>query len=85
MDQVQGQISSGHGELEEIRVVLAPELIARARAVEPDFSRMVNLALESYMRRLEYSMSDKDIENTIGALNAFNDKHGFLSDEFSTL
>ena len=67
-------------------LTLDESLIARARAVTPDLSGLVERVLTDHVVRLERRrMDDTELQRVIDALDAHHRAHGLLSDEFPSL
>lgn len=70
-----------------VNLSLNEDLIARARRSTKNLSATVEELLAGYVQQEEArkQVADEELEQIISALNDFHERHGLLSDEFSTL
>lgn len=70
-----------------VNLSLNEDLIARAKRSTKNLSATVEELLAGYVQQEEARKraADEELEQVISALNDFHERHGFLSDEFSTL
>ena len=70
-----------------VSLSLNEDLVARAKKTSRNLSATVEELLAGYVHREQARRraEDEKLDEVISALNAFHERHGFLSDEFSTL
>jgi len=70
-----------------VNLSLNEDLITRAKRSTKNLSATVEELLAGYVQQEEAlrRAADEELEQVISALNDFHERHGFLSDEFSTL
>jgi antitoxin CcdA len=70
-----------------VNLSLNEDLVARAKKSTRNLSATVEELLASYVQQEQARRraEDEKLDEVISALNAFHERHGFLSDEFSTL
>ena len=70
-----------------VNLSLNEDLVARAKKSTRNLSATVEELLAGYVQQEQARRraEDKTLNQVITALNAFHERHGFLSDEFSTL
>lgn len=70
-----------------VNLSLNEDLVARAKASTRNLSATVEELLAGYVQQVQARRraEDEALDQVITALNAFHERHGFLSDEFSTL
>lgn len=67
-----------------INLSLNEDLLSRARQITKNLSATVEELLASYVQQEQARQraANEELDQVISALNAFNERHGFLSDEF---
>ncbi len=70
-----------------VNLSLNEDLVARAKRTSRNLSATVEELLAGYVQREQARRraEDEKLDEVISALNAFHERHGFLSDEFSIL
>ena len=70
-----------------VNLSLNEDLVARAKASTRNLSATVEELLAGYVQQVQARRraEDEALDQVITALNAFHERRGFLSDEFSTL
>ncbi len=70
-----------------VNLSLNEDLVARAKKSTRNLSATVEKLLADYVQQEQARRraEDEKLDEVISALNAFHERHGFLSDEFSTL
>ena len=70
-----------------VNLSLNEDLVARAKRSTRNLSATVEELLAGYVQQEQARRraEDEKLDEVISALNAFHERHGFLSDEFSTL
>jgi len=70
-----------------VNLSLNADLLMRAKALTKNLSGTVEDLLAAFVQQATARQRDEDerLDAVISALNAFHDRHGFLSDEFSNL
>ncbi len=70
-----------------VNLSLNEDLVARAKKSTRNLSATVEELLAGYVQQEQARRraEDETLDEVISALNAFNERHGFLSDEFSNL
>ena len=70
-----------------VNLSLNEDLVARAKKSTRNLSATVEELLAGYVQQEQARrrVEDEALDQVITALNEFNERHGFLSDEFSNL
>jgi len=70
-----------------VNLSINEDLLFRAKQITKNLSATVEELLAGYLQQEHARRREEDeaLEQVIAALNAFNERHGFLSDEFSNL
>ena len=70
-----------------VNLSLNEDLVARAKKSTRNLSATVEELLAGYVQQEQARRraEDEKLDEVITALNAFNERHGFLSDEFPNL
>ena len=70
-----------------VNLSLNEDLVARAKKTARNLSATVEKLLADHLQQEQARRraEDEKLDEVISALNAFHERHGFLSDEFSTL
>lgn len=70
-----------------VNLSLNEDLVARAKRSTRNLSSTVEELLAGYVQQEQARRraEDEKLDEVITALNAFNERHGFLSDEFPNL
>ena len=70
-----------------VNLSLNSDLLARVKALTNNLSRTVEDLLAGFIQdeQARKRAEDEKIDEVVSALNVFYERHGFLSDEFSTL
>ena len=70
-----------------VNLSLNSDLLARVKPLTSNLSRTVEDLLVGFVRdeQARRRAEDEEIDEVVSALNASHERHGFLSDEFSTL
>ena len=70
-----------------VNLSLNEDLVARAKKSTRNLSATVEKLLADHLQQEQARRraEDEKLDEVISALNAFNERHGFLSDEFSNL
>ena len=70
-----------------VNLSLNEDLVARAKKSTRNLSATVEKLLADHLQQEQARRraEDETLDEVISALNAFHERHGFLSDEFSTL
>ena len=70
-----------------VNLLLAQDIVTRARALTTNLSATVEQLLETYVAQEQARRRAEDarLDEVVNLLNAFNARHGYLSDEFSNL
>ena len=70
-----------------VNLSLNSDLLARVKALTNNLSRTVEDLLTGFVHdeQARQRTEDEKIDEVVSALNASHERHGFLSDEFSSL
>ncbi len=70
-----------------VNLSLNEDLVAQAKKSTRNLSATVEKLLADYVQQEQARrrIEDEKLDEVISALNAFNERHGFLSDEFPNL
>lgn len=70
-----------------VNLSLNTDLLAQVREVTPNLSATVETLLGDYLQSARQQREDEQrkLDSVIDAVNDLHTRHGFLSDEFSTL
>ncbi len=70
-----------------VNLSINEDLLSRAKQSTKNLSATVEELLAGYVQQEQARKREEDeaLEQVITALNAFNERHGFLSDEFPNL
>ncbi len=70
-----------------VNLSLNEDLLARVKTLTNNVSRTVEDLLAGFVQDEEARQraADEKVDEVVSALNAFHERHGFLSDEFSSL
>ncbi|MCP9320667.1 type II toxin-antitoxin system CcdA family antitoxin [Acetobacter persici] len=70
-----------------VNLSLNTDLLAQVREVTPNLSATVETLLSDYLQSAQQQREDEQrrLDGVIDAVNELHARHGFLSDEFSTL
>lgn len=70
-----------------VNLSINEDLLFRAKQTTKNLSATVEELLAGYVQQehAHRRAEDEALDQVISALNAFHERHGFLSDEFSTL
>ena len=70
-----------------VNLSLNEDLVAQAKKTTRNLSATVEKLLADHLKQEQARRraEDEKLDEVISALNAFHERHGFLSDEFSTL
>lgn len=70
-----------------VNLSLNEDLLVRARALTRNLSGTVEELLAGYLQQEQARRREEDarLDGVVLALNAFHERHGFLSDEFPNL
>jgi antitoxin CcdA len=70
-----------------VNLSLSTDLLAQVREVTPNLSATVETLLGDYLQSARQQREDEQrkLDGVIDAVNGLHARHGFLSDEFSTL
>lgn len=70
-----------------VNLSLNADLLAQVRQVTPNLSATVETLLGDYLHAAREKREDeqRQLDGVIDAVNELHTRHGFLSDEFSTL
>ena len=70
-----------------VNLSLNTDLLAQVREVTPNLSATVEILLGDYLQSARQHREDerRKLDGVIDAVNDLHTRHGFLSDEFSTL
>ena len=76
-----------NGPRRAVNLSLNEDLVVRAKKTTRNLSATVEELLAGYVQQEQARRraEDETLDEVISALNAFHERHGFLSDEFSTL
>lgn len=76
-----------HAPRRAVNLSLNGDLLARARKLTRNLSATVEDLLAGYVRQEQARQraEDERLDQVVSDLNAFHERHGFLSDEFSSL
>ena len=76
-----------NGTRRAVNLSLNEDIVARAKKTTRNLSATVEELLAGYVQQEQARRraEDETLDEVISALNAFHERHGFLSDEFSTL
>ncbi len=76
-----------NGPRRAVNLSLNEELVARAKKSTRNLSATVEELLAGYVQQEQARRraEDEKLDEVISALNAFNEQHGFLSDDFPNL
>lgn len=70
-----------------VNLSLNEDLLLQAKALTRNLSATVEELLAGYVQQeqVRRRSEDEKVDQVVSALNAFHDRHGFFSDEFSNL
>ena len=70
-----------------VNLSLNEDLVAQAKGLTPNLSGTVEALLAGFVERERERLRTEDeaLEAVVTAVNAFHEKHGFISDDFSNL